>query len=72
MSSFGGRVLVTGGAGFIGTALCRRFAADASQWLFAYDSLLPQVHGDAPELALPDGWNWSSATSAIVRGWPPW
>lgn len=54
MSGFGGRVLVTGGAGFIGTALARRFAADASQWL-AYDSLLPQVHGDAPELALPDG-----------------
>lgn len=48
----GDRVLVTGGAGFIGTALAKRFAESSQAWV-AYDSLLPQVHGDSPKLDLP-------------------
>lgn len=46
------RVLVTGGAGFVGTALAQRFAGSARSWV-VLDSLLPQVHGDRP-LTLPD------------------
>lgn len=52
MTGVRGRVLVTGGAGFIGTALAERYAAGATEWV-AYDSLLPQVHGDSPDLTLP-------------------
>jgi len=48
------RVLVTGGAGFIGTALARSLAPGSSEWV-AYDSLLEQVHGANPDLQLPDG-----------------
>lgn len=47
------RVLVTGGAGFIGTALAGRNAAQVDTWV-AYDNLLAQVHGDDPQLALPE------------------
>ncbi len=46
------RVLVTGGAGFIGTALARSSASSSSQWV-VYDSLLEQVHGPRPQLDLP-------------------
>lgn len=46
------RVLITGGAGFIGTHLRKRLADEGSNAVFLYDSLLPQVHGDAkPVLA---------------------
>ena len=41
-------VLITGGAGFIGTRLARRFA-DAGHTITVLDSLIPQVHGDDPE-----------------------
>jgi dTDP-L-rhamnose 4-epimerase len=47
------RVLVTGGAGFIGTALAARYADRVGAWV-AYDNLLPQVHGDPPQPDLPD------------------
>ncbi|GAB3016954.1 epimerase/dehydratase [Nocardioides flavus (ex Wang et al. 2016)] len=39
----GGRVLVTGGAGFIGTTLARELADRAEEWV-VLDSLHPQVH----------------------------
>jgi dTDP-L-rhamnose 4-epimerase len=42
----GGRVLVTGGAGFIGTTLARELADCAEQWV-VLDHLHPQVHGIA-------------------------
>jgi dTDP-L-rhamnose 4-epimerase len=38
-----GTVLVTGGAGFIGSALSQRLAPQADRWV-AFDSLHPQVH----------------------------
>ncbi len=44
--SEGRTVLVTGGAGFIGTALSRRLAASAERWV-VLDSLHPQVHTEA-------------------------
>lgn len=47
------RVLVTGGAGFIGTALANRYADRVGAWV-AYDNLLPQVHGEQPRPHLPD------------------
>jgi dTDP-L-rhamnose 4-epimerase len=50
----GDRVLVTGGAGFIGTALAQRFSDTSDRWV-AVDSLLEQVHGTDPELSLPAG-----------------
>lgn len=40
----GDRVLVTGGAGFIGSALADRYAPEVGQWV-VFDNLLPQVHG---------------------------
>ena len=40
-----GTVLVTGGAGFIGSALSQKLAAKADRWV-VLDSLHPQVHGD--------------------------
>ena len=52
MIDSGHRILVTGGAGFIGTALATRNAAQAASWV-AFDNLLPQVHGDNPHLTLP-------------------
>ncbi|WP_438353529.1 NAD-dependent epimerase/dehydratase family protein [Microbacterium sp. CJ88] len=45
-------VLITGGAGFIGTRLARRFV-DAGHTVTVLDSLLPQVHGDHPETTSP-------------------
>ena len=52
MGFAGARVLVTGGAGFIGTALAQRHSGDAAAWV-AYDSLLEQVHGQDPSVSLP-------------------
>jgi len=48
------RVLVTGGAGFIGTGLARTFAEGSARWVVV-DSLLPQVHGDDATPDLPSG-----------------
>ena len=48
------RVLVTGGAGFIGTAMAHRFSDAADCWVVV-DSLLEQVHGTHPEVSLPSG-----------------
>lgn len=50
----GGRFLVTGGAGFIGTTLARELAGSAEQWV-VLDNLHPQVHpGSEPPADLPD------------------
>ena len=54
MAFTGARVLVTGGAGFIGTALAARHAREAQAWV-AYDSLLEQVHGPDPTGTPPRG-----------------
>lgn len=49
-----GNVLVTGGAGFIGSALSNRLADDADRWV-VLDSLHPQVHaGSQPPKTLHD------------------
>jgi dTDP-L-rhamnose 4-epimerase len=48
----GRRILVTGGAGFIGTALATRFAKTSSSWS-VLDNLLPQVHGKHPPKGVP-------------------
>ncbi|MFB4348232.1 NAD-dependent epimerase/dehydratase family protein [Microbacterium sp. CR_7] len=45
-------VLITGGAGFIGTRLAARFAQDGHR-ITVLDSLIPQVHGDDPETTSP-------------------
>ncbi|MFK4761391.1 NAD-dependent epimerase/dehydratase family protein [Microbacterium sp. ZW T5_45] len=45
-------VLITGGAGFIGTRLAARFAADGHR-VTVLDSLIPQVHGAEPERTSP-------------------
>ena len=45
----GKRVLVTGGAGFIGSRLCKVLTAQGAE-VTAYDNLLAQVHGPAPIL----------------------
>ncbi|MDF2560599.1 MAG: wbiB [Microbacterium sp.] len=59
-------VLITGGAGFIGTRLAARFAADRHR-VTVLDSLIAQVHGDDPERTSPllrslDG------VATVVRG----
>ncbi|MFF2052775.1 NAD-dependent epimerase/dehydratase family protein [Leifsonia sp. NPDC058194] len=46
MSNSSGDVLVTGGAGFIGSALSQRFAGEAGRWV-VLDNLHPQVHADS-------------------------
>ena len=48
------RVLVTGGAGFIGTSLAREIAASAERWV-VLDNLHPQVHPEGTEPDLPEG-----------------
>lgn len=45
-------VLITGGAGFIGTRLAARFAADGHT-VTVLDSLIPQVHGEDPATTSP-------------------
>lgn len=45
-------VLITGGAGFIGTRLARRFIQDGHT-VTVLDALIPQVHGDAPQTTSP-------------------
>lgn len=45
-------VLITGGAGFIGTRLARRFV-DAGHTVTVLDSLIPQVHGSEPQSTSP-------------------
>lgn len=45
-------VLITGGAGFIGTRLAARFAADGHS-VTVLDSLIPQVHGENPTETSP-------------------
>lgn len=45
-------VLITGGAGFIGTRLARRFV-DAGHTVTVLDSLIPQVHGSDPQSTSP-------------------
>lgn len=45
-------VLITGGAGFIGTRLATRFAEDGHR-VTVLDSLIPQVHGDDPASTSP-------------------
>ncbi len=45
-------VLITGGAGFIGSALCRRLT-EAGYEVAVVDILHPQVHGDGAEIELP-------------------
>lgn len=45
-------VLITGGAGFIGTRLAARFAADGHT-VTVLDALIPQVHGDDPSTTSP-------------------
>lgn len=46
------QVLITGGAGFIGSHLARRFA-DSGYKVIVLDSLIPQVHGDEPARTSP-------------------
>lgn len=46
------KILITGGAGFIGSHLCQRLAKDGHH-ITIVDSLLPQVHGDNPEQTSP-------------------
>ncbi|WP_424935293.1 MULTISPECIES: NAD-dependent epimerase/dehydratase family protein [Bacteria] len=45
-------VLITGGAGFIGTRLAARFASDGHR-VTVLDALIPQVHGDDPAVTSP-------------------
>ena len=48
------RFFVTGGAGFIGTALVDRLATEFQSWTI-YDNLLPQVHGSKPVVPMGEG-----------------
>ena len=45
-------VLITGGAGFIGSRLARRFS-EAGYSVTVLDALIPQVHGDDPVTSSP-------------------
>jgi dTDP-L-rhamnose 4-epimerase len=45
-------VLITGGAGFIGTRLARRFV-ESGHTVTVLDALIPQVHGDDPATTSP-------------------
>jgi dTDP-L-rhamnose 4-epimerase len=48
------RFFVTGGAGFIGTALVEQISGNFDSWTI-YDSLLPQVHGTNPVVPIGQG-----------------
>ena len=48
------RAFITGGMGFIGQALARRLLGEGHE-VVILDSLIPQVHGDAPLTAVPEG-----------------
>ncbi|RKE85554.1 NAD-dependent epimerase/dehydratase family protein [Rhizobium sp. AG855] len=48
------KVLITGGAGFIGTKLAQRLIADDHSVILV-DSLSPQIHGDIPDYRPPEG-----------------
>lgn len=54
MTSPLGSVLVTGGAGFIGTTLARAVASRAQRWV-VLDNLHPQVHPEGSTPDLPEG-----------------
>lgn len=45
-------ILITGGAGFIGSRLARRFV-EAGHTVAVLDALIPQVHGDDPRTQSP-------------------
>jgi len=47
------RILITGGAGFIGSRLARELVREGHT-VVVLDNLLPQVHGDSPQPNLPD------------------
>lgn len=46
------KVLITGGAGFIGSALCKRLLKGGYE-VIVLDNLSPQIHGDQPEKTSP-------------------
>jgi dTDP-L-rhamnose 4-epimerase len=48
------KILITGGLGFIGSALGRRLIADGHD-VVAIDNLTEQIHGPVPHVAVPDG-----------------
>ena len=45
------KTLITGGAGFIGTHLCRRLVAEGNE-VVVLDSFSPQIHGSNQDLAM--------------------
>lgn len=47
------KILITGGAGFIGTNICRNLLQQGSYDITVLDNFHPQIHGDRNELA-PD------------------
>ena len=51
-SSSSSRVLITGGAGFIGSSLAAKLHADGAH-VTVLDTLSPQIHGQAPETDSP-------------------
>ncbi|TXH61571.1 MAG: NAD-dependent epimerase/dehydratase family protein [Burkholderiaceae bacterium] len=48
------RIVITGGLGFIGLALCRRLL-EAGHAVRLVDSLSPQIHGALPDVLAPEG-----------------
>jgi dTDP-L-rhamnose 4-epimerase len=48
------KAIITGGAGFIGSRLAKRLVA-AGHLVTLVDTLSPQIHGDVPDVALPEG-----------------
>lgn len=60
-----GKILITGGLGFIGTEVARQLAAERRDAIL-FDNLSPQIHGAVPDLGsrvLP-----KSANIEVVRG----
>lgn len=58
---------MTGGAGFIGTALARQYAQSAERWV-VIDNLLPQVHGPVPTVETVPGVEYKRADVRDVSG----